>query len=164
MPMIDEDPAGGSRFNAMVQSNLGITTESKVWSLAGERSPSSQHSKFFIDAESKIKSQTDSMQAQQLELPKSETQVEPEHATKTQLSSIQETSNVTVECAVCFNSPPNVVFMPCGHGGACQDCSFRMCEKELVCFICKEPIEAALLVDSNKSKDGLVLVLGRLEL
>ena len=40
-------------------------------------------------------------------------------------------------CAVCFEAYANSVFLPCGHGGLCFDCSIEIVEKGRICYLCR---------------------------
>jgi len=41
-------------------------------------------------------------------------------------------------CQICFDNPPNVVIMDCGHGGLCYDCAIGAWRNSNECFLCRE--------------------------
>lgn len=47
-------------------------------------------------------------------------------------------SNPENLCTVCFCKEPNTVFMPCGHGGICDDCALGIFEKSDQCPFCRK--------------------------
>jgi len=50
---------------------------------------------------------------------------------------------VKLECKICFDSPVNTVFLPCGHACCCQDCSVRLkfATWDSKCPICRNKIQ-----------------------
>jgi len=47
------------------------------------------------------------------------------------------------ECAICYDNPPNTVFVPCGHLHCCLSC-YEMLPKQQ-CPICRQKIEKFFL-------------------
>ena len=47
-----------------------------------------------------------------------------------------------IVCAVCYDSPVEVVYVPCGHLSTCFDCSTRLTD----CPVCRTPIRGTLRV------------------
>lgn len=45
-----------------------------------------------------------------------------------------EASNI---CVICFEKPPDAVFMNCGHGGLCYDCSLDIWKATMECHLCR---------------------------
>lgn len=43
-----------------------------------------------------------------------------------------------VNCLVCFDKPPDAVFMECGHGGVCYECSLEVWKNTGECFLCRK--------------------------
>lgn len=43
-------------------------------------------------------------------------------------------------CCVCFDKQPDAVFMDCGHGGVCYDCSLDIWKTTEECFLCRSVI------------------------
>lgn len=41
-------------------------------------------------------------------------------------------------CTVCFEKPPDAVFMSCGHGGICYGCSIEVWKKTMECYLCRK--------------------------
>jgi hypothetical protein len=42
-----------------------------------------------------------------------------------------------VLCCICFDNPPDAVFMDCGHGGVCYDCSLDIWKTTEECYLCR---------------------------
>lgn len=51
--------------------------------------------------------------------------------------SVSKHSNAENLCTVCFVKEPNTVFMPCGHGGICDECALGIFEKSDQCPFCR---------------------------
>lgn len=47
-------------------------------------------------------------------------------------------------CLVCFDKPPDAVFMECGHGGICYDCSLELWKATGECYLCRNEITHVL--------------------
>ena len=43
----------------------------------------------------------------------------------------------TQNCLICFDNQPDAVFMDCGHGGVCYDCSLDLWKRTGDCFLCR---------------------------
>ena len=56
-------------------------------------------------------------------------------------------------CTVCFDKPADAVFMDCGHGGLCYDCSLDVWKTNEECYLCRMPIIKVLQFDVNTRKD-----------
>jgi Zinc finger, C3HC4 type (RING finger) len=41
-------------------------------------------------------------------------------------------------CSICCDKPSNCVFMPCGHGGLCEECSLTLLIKNKNCHLCQK--------------------------
>jgi hypothetical protein len=54
-------------------------------------------------------------------------------------------------CCVCFDLEPNAVFMPCGHGGLCYECSVDVWKKSDECYLCRDVI--TMLSRPNSSRE-----------
>lgn len=57
-------------------------------------------------------------------------------------------------CSVCFANEPDSVFMRCGHGGLCYECSIDIWKKSSECYLCREEIEQILQVEPQKDEKG----------
>lgn len=44
-------------------------------------------------------------------------------------------------CAICFNSPRDCFFLPCGHSAACFTCGTRIAEDAGTCPICRRKMK-----------------------
>ena len=42
-----------------------------------------------------------------------------------------------MNCLICFDKPPDAVFMECGHGGVCYDCSLELWKSTGECYLCR---------------------------
>ncbi|EAR93893.2 zinc finger, C3HC4 type (RING finger) protein (macronuclear) [Tetrahymena thermophila SB210] len=63
----------------------------------------------------------------------------------------QKNKRSEVTCVVCFENPPNSVFMNCGHGGICKQCALDISIKTGMCFLCREPIKQIIRVKDTQS-------------
>jgi hypothetical protein len=43
----------------------------------------------------------------------------------------------TQNCLICFDNQPDAVFMDCGHGGVCYECSLDLWKRTGDCFLCR---------------------------
>ena len=58
------------------------------------------------------------------------------------------------KCQICFENPPDGVFMNCGHGGLCTSCAFEMVTIKPECHLCREEIKQVVqLKYPNHFKD-----------
>jgi hypothetical protein len=58
------------------------------------------------------------------------------------------------KCQICFENPPDGVFMHCGHGGLCTSCAFEMVTIKPECHLCREEINQVVqLKYPNHFKD-----------
>ena len=57
----------------------------------------------------------------------------------------------TATCLICFDSPPNVIFLPCKHFAIDLKCFQKMKEKKKelnnTCVICRKEIERLVVID-----------------
>ncbi|EAS01527.2 zinc finger, C3HC4 type (RING finger) protein (macronuclear) [Tetrahymena thermophila SB210] len=65
----------------------------------------------------------------------------------------------TNTCLVCFDKSPDSVFMDCGHGGVCYDCSLEIWKKTGECYLCRLKIVQVLQVDLKSKVYGLMKVI-----
>lgn len=49
-------------------------------------------------------------------------------------------------CYTCCDSPANVAFVPCGHGGLCHACAGRILGSSRRCPLCRGEIKGVLFV------------------
>lgn len=49
-------------------------------------------------------------------------------------------------CAICLESPTEIVFQPCLHAAACIACARKIMAKAQECPICRSPLQSALLL------------------
>ncbi|CAK60511.1 unnamed protein product (macronuclear) [Paramecium tetraurelia] len=50
------------------------------------------------------------------------------------------------KCQICYDVEPNIVLLPCQHGGICEECIQKWLEKQKNCYICREKIEKYLRI------------------
>lgn len=63
------------------------------------------------------------------------------------------------KCIVCFENLSDAVFMNCGHGGICSDCSSAIWKRADVCHCCRSPIDHILHIeDAGKNAVKVVAV------
>jgi hypothetical protein len=63
-------------------------------------------------------------------------------------------SKTEEKCQICFENPPDGVFMHCGHGGLCTSCAFEMVTIKPECHLCREEINQVVqLKYPNHFKD-----------
>lgn len=48
------------------------------------------------------------------------------------------TNQETSTCTICFENLGDCVFMNCGHGGLCYECSSEVWQKKAKCYLCRE--------------------------
>ena len=41
-------------------------------------------------------------------------------------------------CGVCYASPPDSVYMECGHGGICYECAIDIWKSSEECYLCRK--------------------------
>jgi len=59
----------------------------------------------------------------------------------------------STQCLICFDNAPDAVFMECGHGGVCYECSLEIWKSTNECYLCRNKITQVLQLDI-KSKLG----------
>jgi hypothetical protein len=62
-------------------------------------------------------------------------------------------------CLVCFDKTPDAVFMECGHGGICYDCSLEVWKATNECFLCRNKITQVLQIDMKNPKSAVIKVI-----
>ncbi|CAD8043888.1 unnamed protein product [Paramecium primaurelia] len=55
------------------------------------------------------------------------------------------------KCQVCFNQEPQIVMLPCRHGGICNYCLRQWLEKSPNCYICRQKINYICKVHKDES-------------
>ena len=85
---------------------------------------------------------------EELEEEKDKEQREEEEAERREEENGNNSPNKSVNlCLVCYDSPPDAVFMDCGHGGICYKCSLELSKATGECFLCRKPIKQVLKYD-----------------
>jgi hypothetical protein len=54
------------------------------------------------------------------------------------------------QCLICFDKGTDAVFMECGHGGVCYECSLEIWKTTAECFLCRKKITQVLQIDSKQ--------------
>ena len=62
-------------------------------------------------------------------------------------------------CYICFADPPNCIFLECGHGGICLNCSIDTMKKSNFCTLCRTEISQILEIDDKEVRNGIYKVL-----
>eukprot|EP01016_Furgasonia_blochmanni_P006260 TRINITY_DN12507_c0_g1_i1.p1 TRINITY_DN12507_c0_g1~~TRINITY_DN12507_c0_g1_i1.p1 ORF type:complete len:472 (-),score=32.29 TRINITY_DN12507_c0_g1_i1:282-1697(-) len=68
------------------------------------------------------------------------------------------------QCLVCFEKPPDAVFMECGHGGVCYECALEIWKKTEECYLCRGRIDHLLTIDPKMTEDGMIRILAATEM
>ena len=50
---------------------------------------------------------------------------------------VEEEEEIPKTCRICFDRPPDSVFMDCGHGGVCFECSLDVWRNTEECYLCR---------------------------
>ncbi|CAK91882.1 unnamed protein product (macronuclear) [Paramecium tetraurelia] len=82
---------------------------------------------------------------------KQEQEEEPVRSIKS-IKSDGESSVNQDKCLVCYENIPNIVFVPCRHGGICQQCAEDVIQKSNECYLCRKTISQILKVQKNGNK------------
>lgn len=53
-------------------------------------------------------------------------------------NSARDSTKSVQTCLVCFDKFPDAVFMDCGHGGICYDCSLDLWKTNGECYLCRD--------------------------
>ena len=62
-------------------------------------------------------------------------------------------------CKICFGNEPDAIFMDCGHGGVCYECSLDVWRTTEQCYLCRKEIQQVLQVDvNNRNSKGFFKV------
>jgi hypothetical protein len=76
------------------------------------------------------------------------------------LSPNDNTNRSVSACLICFDKAPDAVFMECGHGGICYECSLEVWKATNECYLCRKPITQVLQLDlKNMNKSKVIKVL-----
>ena len=55
-------------------------------------------------------------------------------------------------CVICFANPPNAVYLPCGHGSICVECTKDIFETTNTCPICRSIVTQMVEIDIHGPK------------
>ena len=56
------------------------------------------------------------------------------------------------DCVICFDNPPDAVFMKCGHGGVCYTCAMDIWKRNAECYLCRKEIAAVYQLSTQKGE------------
>lgn len=54
-------------------------------------------------------------------------------------------------CIICFENIPDAVFMECGHGGICYECSLELWKTTGECYLCRNVIIPSHIENNSSS-------------
>lgn len=57
-------------------------------------------------------------------------------------------------CVICFANPQNAVYLPCGHGSTCIECSLDIFDSSDCCCICREIVQKVVEIDLNQKRNN----------
>ena len=52
-------------------------------------------------------------------------------------------------CLVCFDKPANTIYLPCKHGGVCEDCSREIFHGTRSCPLCRKKLERIVVFEKR---------------
>lgn len=60
----------------------------------------------------------------------------------------------SAECKICMASASNVVLMPCGHSGLCDQCMHKMLSDKtcIACPFCRQSVQTVARIDAHASR------------
>jgi len=71
----------------------------------------------------------------------------------------RESEDIDEECCICFDRPPTVLFLPCGHGVVCRACFDRMSDglqhglDRIVCPLCRRDVQDVLHLEAAQIRE-----------
>ncbi|CAK59859.1 unnamed protein product (macronuclear) [Paramecium tetraurelia] len=142
------------------RSNLHGSTMKETWKKILQKPVASNsmiiHKKQDdVDLEIQKPAITDNVKVKREETPvtvsKQEQEEEPVRSIKS-IKSDGESSVNQEKCLVCYENTPNIVFVPCRHGGICQQCAEDVIQKSNECYLCRKTISQILKVQKNVNK------------
>ncbi|CAD8113861.1 unnamed protein product [Paramecium sonneborni] len=98
---------------------------------------------------------TDNIKIKREEIPATVSKQEQEDEPIKSIKSIKSDGESSVnqdKCLVCYENIPNIVFVPCRHGGICQQCAEDVIQKSNECYLCRKTINQILKVQKNVNK------------
>ena len=66
--------------------------------------------------------------------------------------------NTQQECLICFDLPPDAVFMDCGHGGICYSCALDVWKKNSECFLCRKEIRCVYQLEQSSHDEYIKII------
>lgn len=121
--------------NAVSQAKK--TSSKKVSALSNFAKQLSDIAK-VIDREQELLAESNKMTQQGSSDSKSAAPLPPKDQPGQLLENSDHSDHSEKECSVCLDAKPNVVFLPCGHVTACQQCSQQI----NTCPLCREVIDS----------------------
>ena len=83
------------------------------------------------------------------------TLIEKQETENNQQNNKIDMDNSGILCNICFANDSDCIFMPCGHGGVCLDCSKDVIKVQGECYLCRTPIEYVLKYNNADKKDDM---------
>ncbi|CAD8197646.1 unnamed protein product [Paramecium octaurelia] len=80
---------------------------------------------------------------------------EPEKSNKNQNSINEDQQSIQDKCLICYENQPNILFVPCRHGGICEKCAQDIVLKSNQCYLCRKNIQQILRI---KTQGGQLVV------
>ncbi|CAD8106652.1 unnamed protein product [Paramecium primaurelia] len=108
-----------------------------------------------IDLEIQKPAITDNVKIKKEEISVTVSKQEQEEEPVKSIKSIKSDGESSVgqeKCLVCYENLPNIVFIPCRHGGICQQCAEDVIQKSNECYLCRKTISQILKVQKNVNK------------
>ncbi|CAD8100448.1 unnamed protein product [Paramecium sonneborni] len=91
-------------------------------------------------------------QAKEIILPKKIQQEEPKKSCKSQNSLHEDQQSTQDKCLICYENQPNILFVPCRHGGICEKCAEDIMVKSNQCYLCRKDIKQILKINTEGGK------------
>ncbi|CAD8106927.1 unnamed protein product [Paramecium sonneborni] len=74
---------------------------------------------------------------------------EHQKSCKSQNSIIEDQQSTQDKCLICYENQPNILFVPCRHGGICEKCAEDIVVKSNQCYLCRKNIKQILKINTE---------------
>ncbi|CAD8086491.1 unnamed protein product [Paramecium primaurelia] len=68
---------------------------------------------------------------------------------KSQNSINDDQQSTQDKCLICYENQPNILFIPCRHGGVCEKCAEDIVLKTNQCYLCRKNIKQILKINTE---------------
>ncbi|CAD8178439.1 unnamed protein product [Paramecium octaurelia] len=68
---------------------------------------------------------------------------------KSQNSINEDQQSTQDKCLICYENQPNILFIPCRHGGICEKCAEDIVVKSNQCYLCRKNIKQILKINTE---------------